>query len=748
MVWSCRTRHCDTPACPPFAVTFDTRRIRPGGVQSPVCPVRGGLPMIIAEPAVTRPKTLVLSLAVTMALAACQRDAAPAAGDAADPAESGTAYTIDESTLPPVNRFDVADLDTAKDACEDFAGYVNGKWLAQNEIPGDRTSWGAFEMLDERSTGIQHQLAEQAAAKENATGIDKLVGDFYATGMDKDKIEAQGIQPLQSRLAEIEALSDGAAVAEYLRQSFAKGEGQLFGFGPEADFKDSSMNIAYAMQGGLGLPDKGYYFDADKADKLAAYEKHVAKVLELSGVPVADAAKQAKDVVAFETRLAEVSKSSEEMSRDVSLYYNPVSAADADALTPNFPWTKFFEAQGLTAPDKFSLAIPAFHQEVSEMLGDVPVDQWQSYLRFHLVDSASPFLSDAFVQENFNFYRKQMRGQAEIKERWKRVLDTIESQVGEAFGQIYVDVAFPAESKARMEKLVQNLRDALKVRLENLAWMSPETKQKAMEKWASFTPKIGYPDKWRDWSGLETDRDSYIDNVLAANEFNYKWELSKVGKPVDKTEWGMTPQTVNAYYNPLQNEIVFPAAILQPPFFDAKADDAYNYGGIGAVIGHEMIHGYDDQGSRFGPTGNFENWWTDADSKGFESLTNKLVQQFDGYEAMPGKKVNGKLTLGENIADLGGLAVAYDALQRAQPDQSNSDVGMTRDQKFFANWATVWRRSFKPDELKVRLNTDPHAPANFRAIGAPSNLPTFAKAFGCEAGDAMVRSGDEQIHIW
>ena len=698
-----------------------------------------------------KPRILLLSLSITLALAACNRDApapAPTTGTAPAPVAEA-AYTIDESKLPPVNRFDVADLDTTKNACDDFAGYVNGKWLAANAVPGDRTSWGAFEMLDERSNGIQHQLAEQAAARANATGIDKIVGDFYATGMDQAKVDAQGIKPLESRIAQVDALTDGASVADYLRKSYAKGEGQLFGFGPEADFKNSSMNIAYAMQGGLGLPDKGYYFDADKKAKLAAYQQHVAKVLELSGIPAADAAKQAKDVVAFETRLAKVSKSSEELSRDVALYYNPVTPADADKLTPNFPWTEFFKSQGLEAPQMFSLAVPAFHQEVSKAIGDMPVDQWKSYLRFHLVDGASPYLSDAFVQENYSFYNKTMRGQKEIKDRWKRVLDTLEDQAGEAFGQIYVKVAFPAESKARMEKLVQNLRDALKVRLEALPWMSAETKAKAMEKWASFTPKIGYPDKWRDWSGLQTSRDSYIGNVLAANAFNYQWNLSKIGKPVDKTEWGMTPQTVNAYYNPLQNEIVFPAAILQPPFFDAKADDAYNYGGIGAVIGHEMIHGYDDQGSRFGPKGNFENWWTDADSKGFKALTDKLVQQFNEYEAMPGKRVNGNLTLGENIADLGGLSVAYDALQRAQPDaKSTGEVGMTRDQRFFANFGTVWRRNFTPDELTVRLTTDPHAPANFRAVGAPSNLPAFAQAFQCKAGDKMVRGEDKQIHIW
>ena len=702
----------------------------------------------MTSPSIFKPAAL--AVALTALLSGCpETQQASAAANPATPAAAGTTLTLDESKLPPVNRFAISDLDTSKNACTDFGGYVNGKWLAANEIPGDRTSWGAFAMLDQRSEAVQHQLAEQAAADTSATGVEKIVGDFYATGMDEAKVDAQGIAPLQSRLDAIDALVDGPTVAEYLRGSAAKGENVLFGFGPEADFKDSTMNIGYAMQGGLGLPDRGYYFDADKKDKLAAYLKHVTKVLELSGVPAADAAAKAKDVVAFETRLAKVSKSSEEMSRDVSLYYNPVTPADADKLTPNFPWTKFFASQGVATPKMFSLAVPAFHQEVSKMLGDVPVDTWKSYLRFHTVDAASPYLSAAFVQENYEFRDKAMRGQKEQKERWKRVLDTIGNEAGEAFGQMYVKVAFPAESKARMETLVQNLRTALKARIENLDWMSPDTKKKAMEKWASFTPKIGYPDKWRDWTGLQTSRDSYIGNVLAANEFNYKWMMGKIGKPVDKTEWGMSPQTVNAYYNPLQNEIVFPAAILQPPFFDPKADDATNYGGIGAVIGHEMTHGYDDQGSRFGPSGNFENWWTDADAKGFASRTDKLVNQFSAYEAAPGLKVNGKLTLGENIADLGGLATAYDAMKVATagtPDPMTD--GLSRDQRFFLNWGTVWRGKMTPDYLKVIVNTNPHAPEQFRAMGAPSNLPAFAAAFKCKAGDPMVRGAGKQVVIW
>ena len=696
------------------------------------------------------PKALLLSLAIAGVIAGCNRQDADTTAAGTDTAAADTArFTLDETNLPPVNRFTQSDLDSSVDACTDFGGHVNGKWLAANDIPGDRTSWGAFEMLDERSKAVQRQLAEQAAALEDASGVEKIVGDLWATGMNAEAINAAGITPIKGHLDAIAALDSSEAVAEYLRTSAAKGQNFLFGFGPEADFKDSANNIAYAMQGGLGLPDKTYYTDADKADKLAAYEKHIAKVLEMSGVPAADAATQASNVIAFEKRLAGVSKSQEEMSRDVSLYYNPVTPAEADTLTPNFSWTRFFDSQGVEAPEMFSLAMPDFHAEVSEMLEDVPVEQWQSYLRFHTVDGASPYLSDEFVQANYEFYGKTMRGQKELKERGKRVLDTIESQAGEALGQMYVDVAFPADSKAKMQELVKNLSAALKPRIENLEWMSDETKAKAMAKWETFTPKIGYPDKWREWTGLSTDRDSYIENVLAAQEFNYKWQLSKIGEPVDKTEWGMSPQTVNAYYNPLQNEIVFPAAILQPPFFDPDADAPLNYGGIGAVIGHEMIHGYDDQGSRFGPTGNFENWWTETDSKGFSDLTGKLVNQFNAYEAVPGKNVNGSLTLGENIADLGGLAVAYDAMKKATGDSEDPMTeGMTRDQRFFANWATVWRRNFTDEELNVRLATDPHAPANFRAMGAPSNLPAFAAAYECEAGDAMVRGGDDQVVIW
>ncbi len=697
------------------------------------------------------PNVLLLSLAIATVLSACTGDKKPPADTAtkAPNTTAETAYALDESTLPPFNRFQASDLDASKNACVDFGGHVNGQWLAANAIPGDRTSWGAFEMLDERSQAVQRQLVEQAAARPNATGIDKIIGDFWASGMDAAKINSQGIDPLKPELAQIDALTDGASVAKYLRDSAAKGHNVLFGFGSEADFKDSANNIAYAMQDGLGLPDTPYYTAADKAGIRDAYVKHVAKMLELSGVPANDAAAQAKDVMAFETRLAKMSKSSKEFSEQVELYYNPISLADADKLTPGFSWTEFFASQGVAAPKYFSLSVPAFHAEVGKMIGDVPTAQWKSYLRYRTVSAAAPYLSDAFVQENYNFYGKELSGQKELKERGKRVLDTIDDQAGDALGQMYVKVAFPPESKAKMEALIKNLGEALKARIEQLEWMTPDTKKKALEKWASFQPRVGYPDKWREWAGLSSSRDSYIGNVMAANEFNYKWDLGKIGKPVDKTEWGMRPQTVNAQYNPLANQITFPAGILQPPFFDPKADDPINYGGIVAVIGHEMTHGYDNNGAKFGPGGNMENWWTPADAEGFKSRTGKLVAQFNGYKASNGKNLDGEHTLGENIADLGGLNAAYDAMLKATAGQPDPKIdGMTRDQRFFYGWATVWRRNFTPEEMAKRLQSDEHALAEYRAIGAPSNMPAFAAAFSCKAGDPMVRGGDQQVAIW
>ena len=687
-----------------------------------------------------------LTIAIAASLAACgKNETAPAASADAKPA-----FDLSQIKTPLIS-LNSADLDPAIPACTDLNGFVNSKWLKANPVPGDQTTWGSFEILRERSLEVQHALVQQAAASQGKAGsVEAKIGDIWKTGNDEAKIEAAGLAPLQPQLDKITALNDTAAITRYLRDSQAEGKGVLFSLFANADYKDSANVIAYVGQGGLGLPEKGYYFDDAQAKIRDAYVAYIAQVLTLSGVDAAQAAEQAKAVMAFETRLAKASMSRIEM-RDPAKRYNPLSAAEADKLTPNFSWTALFETLKVPAAQKFSLAQPGFFAEMDRMLSDVPASTWQAYLRFHTIDDASPYLSSQFEKANFDFYGTTLRGQKEMQPRWKRVLESVNGGMGEALGQLYVDAVFPAESKVAMQHLVENLSQALKARLEQLPWMGEETRKKALEKWASFTPKIGYPDKWRDWAGLQTNGDSYLGNMQAARAFNYRYMLDKIGKPVDKTEWGMTPQTVNAYYNATKNEIVFPAAILQAPFFDAKADPALNYGGIGAVIGHEMMHGYDDSGSQFAANGNFDNWWTDADRKAFTERTDQLVAQFDGYESVPGVFVKGKLTLGENIGDLGGLTVAYDALQMALKEDPKANVevdGHSQDQRFFMNWATVWRRNFTDGELRVRLNTDPHAPANFRANGAPSNMPSYAAAFQCKAGDAMVRADDKRVVIW
>ncbi len=687
-----------------------------------------------------------LTAAIAVSLASCGKtDTAPATTADAKPAFDQSQI---KTALISLNN---ADLDTAIAACTDLNGFVNSKWLKANPVPNDQTTWGSFEILRERSLEVQHALVQQAAASQAKAGtVEAKIGDIWKTGSDEAKIEAAGITPLQPQLDKIAALNDTAAITQYLRDSQAVGQGVLFSLFANADYKDSANVIAYVGQGGLGLPEKGYYFDDSQAKIRDAYVAYIAQVLTLSGVDAEQAKTQAKAVMEFETRLAKASMSRIEM-RDPAKRYNPVSAADADKLTPNFSWTALFDTLKVPAAQKFSMAQPGFFGEVDKMLADVPAATWQAYLRFHTIDDASPYLSSAFEKANFDFYSTTLRGQKEMQPRWKRVLESVNGAIGEGLGQMYVDAVFPADSKVQMQHLVENLSVALKARLEKLEWMSEDTRKKALEKWASFTPKIGYPDKWRDWSGLETNGDSYLGNMQAARTFNYRFMLNKIGNPVDKTEWGMTPQTVNAYYNATKNEIVFPAAILQAPFFDAKADPALNYGGIGAVIGHEMMHGYDDSGSQFAANGNFDNWWTDSDRAAFTQRTDQLVAQFDGYESLPGVNVKGKLTLGENIGDLGGLTVAYDALQMALKEDPKANVevdGYSQDQRFFMNWATVWRRNFNEGELRVRLNTDPHAPANFRANGAPSNMPAYAQAFECKAGDAMVRADDKRVVIW
>ena len=649
--------------------------------------------------------------------------------------------------------FDVSQLDQKIDPCGDFNGFVNSKWVAANPIPADRTRWGAFDELREDSLQTQRGIVEAAARDANkakAGTIEQKLGWFYRSGMAEGAIEKAGYTPLQRELAKIAALKSPAEIANYIDDSFARGQGGLFSVGAGADFKNSKMQIAYAFQGGLGLPTAEYYSKADYADLRTAYQAHIAKVLELTGSKAADAKKEAGQVFAFETRLAKASLMPVDLRKPENQYHF-VSLGDADKGSPNLSWSKFFVAQKADIQNGFSLSQPIFFAEVDKMIADVPAVQWQSYLRFHAIDSASPYLSKPFAEEHFTFNNKTLNGQKEQEPRWKRVLSAMNETMGMALGELYVTKAFPPESKARAVDLVNNVKDALKTRIEHLDWMSDATRQKALEKWATFLPKIGYPDKWRDWTGVTISPDNYYGNLLAATQFDYNYDIAKVGKPTDRLEWGMTPQTVNAYYNPTDNTINFPAAILQPPFFDAKADDAINYGGIGAVIGHEASHGYDDEGSQFDAQGNNADWWTKDDRTKFEARTAKLVAQFNAYEPLPGKHVNGQLTLGENIADLGGINVSYDALRIAlkkNPSEDKKIDGYTPDQRFFLNFARIWRGSILAKRQEVLLNVDPHSPSQFRATGAPSNMPTFADAFKCKAGDAMVRDDAKQVKIW
>jgi len=697
-------------------------------------------------------KPLAFAVSVALSLTACGKHE-QAEQTAQAPAPASTA----PAAAPAPKVFDVAELGDNGEACQDFNGFVNAKWVAANPIPNDRTRWGAFDKLAEDSLNTQHDIVDAAskdAANAKAGSIEQKIGYLYASGMDEAAIEKAGFDPIKPKLDAIAALKNSKDVASYLTQSFAEGDMQVFQFGSGADFKNAKVQIAFTQEAGLGLPTKDYYLSDKYKDIRDAYVAYIAKALTLTGVADADAKKQADQVLAFETELAKASLSPVEL-RDPANEYHFVTVKEADKITPHFSWDDFFKAQGVTIDKGFSLSQPKFMAEFDKLLASAPADQWQAYLRFHVIDDASPFLSKGFQDNKFDFYGKTLAGQPEQKPRWKRVLGGVNSSMGEALGQLYVAKVFTPEAKVRAKELVDNVRNALKARIENLDWMSDETKQKAIAKWNTFLPKIGYPDKWRDWSGLDVKQGDYYGNVMAANKFNYQYDLSKVGKPTDRLEWGMTPQTVNAYYNPTDNTINFPAAILQPPFFYANGDDAINYGGIGAVIGHEASHGFDDQGSQFDGEGNNANWWTKADREKFDARTDKLVEQFNGYTPVPGQPdihVNGKLTLGENIGDLGGLNSAYDALQMAlkkNPQEAGEKIdGYTQDQRFFLNWARVWRGNIRDKQLVLQINTNEHAPASLRAVGAPSNMDTFASAFQCKPTDPMVRSGDKQVKIW
>ncbi|MFG6456297.1 M13 family metallopeptidase [Roseateles sp. BYS96W] len=652
----------------------------------------------------------------------------------------------------------VPDMDTDQSACTDFNAWANNRWIKANPIPADKSRWGSFDALAEKSLNAQRGLVEDAAKNADAAkqgSIEQKIGWIYRAAMDEAAIERAGFDPIKKDLAAIAALKTRADVVTWLQHAHARAETRAFSFGVSADYKNAKRQIAFAGQGGLGLPGPEYYSKDEYAKLRAAYVAHITKLFELTGTPADEAASRASAVMALETQLAAASFLRVELRKPENQYHF-VTLDEANKITPHWNWAQYFKVMkvdaGIKSAGGFSLSQPKFFAALDTLLAEAPVAQWQAYFAFHAIDSASPALSKAFQDENFAFYGKTINGTPEQELRWKRALAAVNGSMGQALGQLYVKAYFPPESKARMQVLVDNVRNALKARIEKLDWMSAETKAKAIAKWQTFLPKIGYPDTWRDWGGLTVSADSHYANLRAARAFNQRYQLAKIGKATDRYEWGMTPQTVNAYYSPSTNTINFPAAILQPPFFYAKGDDAINYGGIGAVIGHEAGHGFDDQGSQFDGEGNNANWWTAEDRQRFEERANKLVAQADEFAPLPqypDKHANGRLTLGENIGDLGGLNMAYDAMLAATAGQPDPMLdGLSRDQRFFMNWAKVWAGAIRPEAQLVRLNTDPHAPAAFRTNAAPSNMPAFAKAYSCKAGDAMVRPDDKRVIIW
>ena len=654
-------------------------------------------------------------------------------------------YTTNERGL------DRRNMDTTADPCVDFYQYANGGWLKNNPIPSDQSGWGLGSEVRERNYLLLREILDESAAAKAAAGTNKQkVGDFWHTAMDTATIEKQGAQPLAGDLAVIAKLQTPEQLAAFIRGQQAVGDSSLFGMGVLPDLKDSTRYMVYAVQGGLGLPDRDYYTRTDDESKALRekYVAHVAGMLELLGDEPAAAKSAAAEILALETRLANASLTNVEL-RNPANYYNPQSPVEADKLTPRFSWTAQLKELGLADLSTFSYAHPKFFAEMNAALGDVPVATWRSYLRWHLGNAYAPYLSDKFVNHNFAFYGKTLQGAQELRPRWKRAIDQTSGSLGEALGQVYVERAFPPATKKRADEMIENLRGAISTRLTGLEWMGDATKKQALAKLATFVSKIGYPEKWRDYSALTITRDSYAANVRAANVFELRRNLKKIGQPIDRGEWGMSPQTINAYYNPLMNEIVFPAAIMLPPYFDGTMDDAVNYGGMGGIIGHEFMHGFDDQGSQFDAQGNMKSWWTDEDRKRFEERTGKMVDQYGNFVAIDDLHVNGKLTLGENIGDMAGVTMAYAALQQALEGKEKKTIdGFTPEQRFFLAWAQVWRRNYRPESLKLQVNTDPHSPSKFRVMGPLANMPEFAQAFHCKEGDPMVAPAATRVTIW
>jgi len=646
----------------------------------------------------------------------------------------------------PILGVDPAHIHTATSPCRDFYGYANGAF-DKVAIPGEYASYGVNQEIDERNFTLLKGILEASARTGGAKGsIGQRVGDFYAAGMDEARIEKAGLKPLAPIFRAIQAVKTTRDLVAELGRLHALGVPAGFSFGVQVDDKDSSSMIASFYQGGLGLPERDYYLRPGKeADEIRlAYQRHIASILTLAGDGPGVAQAGAAKVLALETKLAQASKTLVDL-RDPQANYHKVARKDLGALAP-IDWDAYFAAVALPAAEVHVLVgQPEFYKALAGLLGSEAMEDWRTYLRWHVLRSASPFLGKAFVSENFAFYGKVLSGTTELRPRWKRVLTAADRALGEDLGQLYVKTAFSPAAKERALKMVHFHKEAMRARILAADWMVEATKAQALKKLDTMRSKVGYPDRWRDYSGLQVSRQSFLANVQTASAFEFRRRVAKLGKPVDRSEWFMTPQTNNAYYDPSLNEMCFPAGILQPPFFDEKADDASNYGALASTIGHELTHGFDDQGRQYDWQGNLKDWWTAEDAQRFEARANHIVKQYEAFEVLPGLHINGKQTLGENIADIGGLRVSYEAFKLASQGKSPANInGFTPDQRFFIAFAQGWRTNQRPEALRLGVTTDVHSPVRWRVLGPVADFPEFRKAFGCEAPPP----GQARTAIW
>jgi putative endopeptidase len=659
--------------------------------------------------------------------------------------------TTAQPEAPLRSGIDLATFDRSVRPQDDLYRFVNGRWLDTVEIPADRPRYGAFDALAEESEARVRVIVEAAAASPQPPGSDaRKIGDLYASFMDEATVEALGREPIEADLAAIAAVRDPADFAELLARFDREGVSGAFGGYVGQDARQSDRYAFYLVQSGLGLPDRDYYLDERFAPERKKYLAHLETMFALAGLD--EPADSAARVFALETRLARSHWTRVE-SRDRDRTYNKLTNEELGRLAPTFAWDRFLTALGAGPLGEVVVAQPSYFEAFDAALREVPLADWQDWLRWQVLQSWAPYLSRDFVEAQFAFYGKELSGTPLLRERWKRGVSLVNgsgnSSLGEAIGQRYVELHFPPAAKQRMEALVDNIVDAYRQSILAIDWMGPETRAEALAKLARFNTKIGYPTRWRDYSDLRIAPGDLVGNVRRVNEFDARRSLAKLGQPVDRDEWGMTPQTVNAYYRSTMNEIVFPAAILQPPFFDLEADDAVNYGGIGAVIGHEIGHGFDDQGSKSDGDGNLRTWWTDADRLGFESRAQALIAQYDQFEPLPGHRIQGALSIGENIGDLAGLQVAFKAYRNSRAGQDVPVLdGFTGDQRLFIGWAQIWRAKQREEFLRRQLTTGPHAPPEFRCNGVVRNLPEFHEAFQVKPGDGLYLAPDQRVRIW